>query len=254
MRASTIVSLSALMLVLQACNDRENTTWESERCNIKSMPTLRLPNHQSSPQWVACRALYLKEIDSVPSNLIIEFMTSGTYGTFAEPGAGWLRITISDIDNVGGSVDVVSSSTSAGRPAADIYYEAQSNSGSSGYIYPGSLNINNLNLEPHGTGDSSSTFDMDFDLDAHTDDGAASVTGGFSCYAPEPVTDTSGPTGDSGPGCNSNACDSYSAQCNGYTQAPCYCAAACLCHCNNQPSCEQSNRNTAQQLGLICQY
>jgi hypothetical protein len=52
----------------------------------------------------------------------------------------------------------------------------------------------------------------------------------------------------------SNTCSGYSNQCgNSISQAPCYCAAACICHQCGQ-SCEASNRQNAASLGTQCFY
>ncbi|MCC6899678.1 MAG: hypothetical protein IT377_11925 [Polyangiaceae bacterium] len=70
-----------------------------------------------------------------------------------------------------------------------------------------------------------------------TCDGASSGTGG------------SGSCGDL------SACDSYKQQCSGtVSQAPCYCAAACVCHYCGDPACESQSRGQASQLGTSCSY
>jgi hypothetical protein len=51
------------------------------------------------------------------------------------------------------------------------------------------------------------------------------------------------------------ACNDLVSQCaaNSFSQAPCYCAAACECACAGDP-CEQPNRQSAASLGTTCSY
>ena len=60
-------------------------------------------------------------------------------------------------------------------------------------------------------------------------------------------------TGSSAPDCS--ACDSLSADCSSAdSQAPCYCAAACLCACNGEDGCNGPNSELAAKLGATCRF
>ena len=68
----------------------------------------------------------------------------------------------------------------------------------------------------------------------------------------------SGSTGSSKPGdecAQQGTCDALVQQCSATStaQAPCYCAAACICKCIGDP-CEQENVALAAQLGTTCSY
>ncbi len=69
------------------------------------------------------------------------------------------------------------------------------------------------------------------------------------------VAEASGAGGGGGGSCNQAACDAYANECqnNEVSQAPCYCAAACLCACSNDP-CESDNLANASALGTTCSY
>lgn len=60
----------------------------------------------------------------------------------------------------------------------------------------------------------------------------------------------------SGGTCNQSACDAYTNQCaqQQASQAPCYCAAACLCQCSGDSSCAATNRKSASDLGTSCSF
>lgn len=246
----------ALCLILGAaalagCAKKTNTTWETDRCQIEP-PDLQLEGGEA-PVWTGCRAMYAPSVAGIPTMFFIQFTTSGTTGSFASPGPGWLTITVSDIDSAAGQgIDVVSSVAGVSGIAAQMYYEGTSGGGA---MLTGLLGLGETLVDAYGD-PSTDRFTFAASASAATADGSAQVAGHFSVYspyAPEP-TGTGGSTGNTGNTCNSNACNGYSQQCNGYTQAPCYCAAACLCHCSGDTACEQQNRSYASSLGTSCSY
>jgi len=59
-----------------------------------------------------------------------------------------------------------------------------------------------------------------------------------------------------GSSCNPE-CDRLSARCNEDPTSnfpSCYCAAACVCRCAGDTTCEQTNRRGAEGLGTTCSY
>jgi hypothetical protein len=196
--------------------------------------------------------MYAPSVAGIPATFFLQFTTSGTTGSFAAPGPGWLTLTVSDIDSAAGQgIDVVSSVAGMSGTVAQMYYEGVSGGGGT---LLGLLALGETVVDAYGD-PSTNQFKFSASASAATADESTQVTGHFSVYSPYASTST-GTGGSTGTGntCGPNACAGYTQQCNGYSQAPCYCAAACLCHCSGDTACEQQNRSYAGSLGTTCSY
>lgn len=255
MKRLAVVALFASLVL--ACA-KETTVWEADRCRIGQPPTLQLASGET-PQWVGCRAMYATEVAGIPATLFLQFITAGTSGSFVDPAPGWLSVTVTGIDEASGTLGVVPSTASSSVPAAEVYYAPLPNSegepGTGGKMTSGSLVIRSVDFDPDGD-PKSSTFNFEAEIAAATADEGAIARGGFAVFAPEPEdadSQSPGPVTE-GPACSSTECDRWSLQCNGTTQAPCYCASACLCYCSGDNACALSNAKSARDLGTDCPY
>jgi hypothetical protein len=245
-RPASFLFVVASAVALTGC-PKETTVWEADRCRVGAMPEVKLPDGQK-PSWTGCRAMYLAEVADIPANFIVQLTTGGARGSFVDPAPGWLTLNLYGIDDADDHYTLRSGMLSsagdaglyyAGAAEKDVRFDA------------GAVSVSNMDLGAHGDA-ASDTFTFDATITGAGKDSYAQ--GSLSVYAPEPEDTTSAPTGaaSTSGSCSASACDGYDSQCNGTSQAPCYCAAACHCRCAGNESCAQSNAASAASLGTTC--
>lgn len=258
----TILKLMAISVVslVAGCQSKATTSWESDACELFTSPTFTITDGTPTPQWMACRAMYLAATDYVPASFMFQLMTPGTYGTYVEPGRGWLTVTISNVDEAPMTLDVVSSTV--GTPeatVAEVLYTPTTPEQPGGKFPSGRLEFSTRIIDPYGDDDESGFSIMaDISVSAQTAAASVYIDGGIGVWGSHSIpTETPDDPGDEPGGCSFQArCTSYSSQCSSGapSMAPCYCAAACLCACANDTSCEQQNSRAAHDLGTSCSY
>jgi hypothetical protein len=256
MRAMVAPVLGLMGMAAAGCSTADHDlVWETSECRVTG--DARVVDGNNAPigsPFAGCRIHYFAD----GQILTVQLMAPGATGNFVAPGNGWLAVNenIQTAEQTSVSVDGRLESLPVEMPAneAAIIYitpEGQKLGGT------GTLGFG-ANILHHVPGSDGGAVEMELSFSGvHFAAAGDAMTGSVSVVAQiGGLAASDGSTGSGNPGvCDQSACDGYSNECanNGVSQAPCYCAAACLCHCSGD-ACEQGNRDSAQMLGTTCSY
>jgi len=241
-KTASRLAITLLLACTASCGTDAGEDWtlEPNQCSL-SAGTATIGGRPA--QWTSCRAHYYAD----GQVLTIQLMRAGSSGSFLFPGAGWLNISVNlnTAERTTLPLRFAGSDVPAAVPVGVLSVTYTSPTGSR-TIATGQMPVGDNNLSPGFP-----NVNFEGQLDGVMVGGEA-AGGAFAVH-------TAAATGGGGSGGGSTCtnhpeCDGYTRQCSAGGLAPCYCAAACVCHACGDAACERQNRASAQPLGTTCSY
>lgn len=245
----SIVAVTITFLAACAKDDAESeTSWTLNAAEC-TLATTNATIGGRPAQWTGCRARY----DAASRVFTLQLLRSGTTGSFAAPGIGWLSISVHLLSDEYTTLPVrfAGADSPAVVPVNTVSITYRNDRGER-VIGSGTLDVSANSINPY-----EAWFQMGGSLNGLSL-GAEGAGGSFRAEIGAAPPPSSGSPPAAGSGSCSNACTALTQQCqNGASRGllgPCYCAAACVCRACGNPSCERENRESAAAIGASCAY